>query len=366
MRRDRTRSPPRRRDYDAPAGTRHYAAHLKALFAGSLSIFSKGQQVQLRVDNTNAAELAGSLSFANRFNKIAVSLMVTDGAPGERAWSDPVPLPAVFSRLRTSLLLPPEPTPETSPTIADVDKALANMLFRPPPSTPAPPQGSGHDDNGGQQQDDATHVAALLAQDDAATGLGQARPTDVPADADPVPNAGLAVHAQVDLSNDNDNGDVQNTAWHDAGDPDDALATLVAGGDGIDALFCTPDMVELGPTPATRRQRQRRAFDMSNLRRSTRLANKPTMPAVEKAQRNLCRKLGVIQLEPTPLEEVVQSLLAMFTGPLPDQIIGAMTTIFDLDDAAADDITDALINHAGDSIDELRLQDLHLHDAAAA
>lgn len=43
-----------------------------------------------------------------------------------------------------------------------------------------------------------------------------------------------------------------------------------------------------------------------------------------------------------------------------------MTTIFDLDDEGAQNIHDALIKHAGDSIDDLRAQELHPNDAASA
>jgi hypothetical protein len=56
----------------------------------------------------------------------------------------------------------------------------------------------------------------------------------------------------------------------------------------IDALFTKSD-VSLLPQPATRRTRQRRTFDMTNVRRSARLAKKQAIPAVEHTQRNLCR-----------------------------------------------------------------------------
>jgi len=36
----------------------------------------------------------------------------------------------------------------------------------------------------------------------------------------------------------------------------------------------------------------------------------------------------------------------MFTGPLPEQIVAAMTAIFDLDDEEADSVNEALLQYA--------------------
>jgi hypothetical protein len=41
------------------------------------------------------------------------------------------------------------------------------------------------------------------------------------------------------------------------------------------------------------------------------------IPAVERAQRNLCRKLGLPAVESEPIESVLQDFIAMFRGPLP-------------------------------------------------
>lgn len=55
------------------------------------------------------------------------------------------------------------------------------------------------------------------------------------------------------------------------------------------------------------------------------------MPAIERAQRNLWRKLGVGDDEFAPIEQVLQDFISMFQEALPEFIIGAMTAIFDLD-----------------------------------
>ena len=44
----------------------------------------------------------------------------------------------------------------------------------------------------------------------------------------------------------------------------------------------------------------------------------------------------------------------MFTGPLPEQIVAAMTAIFDLDDEEADSVNEALLQYAGDAVEDLQ------------
>ncbi|CAN6249830.1 unnamed protein product [Urochloa humidicola] len=126
--------------------------------------------------------------------------------------------------------------------------------------------------------------------------------------------------------------------------------------DGIDTLFSTPPPPIVDQPPA-RRPRQRRIFDMTAVRRSARLAKKPTIPTVEKAQRNLCRKLRLTDDELVPLETVLAEFIGMFTGPLPEHIIAALTTIFGLEDEGADMLNAALLEHAGEGVEDLLLED---------
>ena len=44
----------------------------------------------------------------------------------------------------------------------------------------------------------------------------------------------------------------------------------------------------------------------------------------------------------------------MFSGPLPEQIVAGMTAIFDLDDDEAENVNDALLQHAGATIEDLQ------------
>ncbi|CAN6180490.1 unnamed protein product [Urochloa humidicola] len=126
--------------------------------------------------------------------------------------------------------------------------------------------------------------------------------------------------------------------------------------DGIDALFRSPPPPLVAQMPA-RRPRQRRTFDMKAVRRSARLAKKPTLPAVEKAQRNLCRKLGLADDELQPLETALAEFIGMFTGPLPEHIIAALTAIFGLEDDGAEMLNEALLEHAGEGVEELLGED---------
>ncbi|CAO2144082.1 unnamed protein product [Urochloa humidicola] len=95
---------------------------------------------------------------------------------------------------------------------------------------------------------------------------------------------------------------------------------------------------------------------MSAVRRSARLANKPARPPVQRAQRNLCRKLGIPADELRSIDEVLQDFISMFTGPLPESIMTAMTAIFDLDDEDADEVNDAMLRHAGEAADDLQAE----------
>lgn len=77
------------------------------------------------------------------------------------------------------------------------------------------------------------------------------------------------------------------------------------------------------------------------------------MPAVERAQRNLCCKLGVPAEEMAPIEEVLQDFISMFRGPLPEHIVAAMTAIFELDDDGINVLDEALLQHAREAVDDL-------------
>lgn len=122
---------------------------------------------------------------------------------------------------------------------------------------------------------------------------------------------------------------------------------------GIESLFCTPRpplLQQLAPC----HPRQRCSFDMMTVRRSARLAKKLSIPAAERAQRNLWLKLGISNDEMAPIEEVLRDFISMFCGLLPEHIVVAMIAIFDLDDEGADMLDEALIRHAGAAVADLQ------------
>ncbi|KAJ1278632.1 hypothetical protein BS78_04G093600 [Paspalum vaginatum] len=134
------------------------------------------------------------------------------------------------------------------------------------------------------------------------------------------------------------------------------------GGTGISGLFCRPSPPMLqAPTPAPTKvlappapcKRRRRSFNMSSVRRSARLAAARPMTQLQRAQKNLCRKLGLVNDEQEPVESVLQEFIAMFSGPLPADIIAALTEIFNLDNEDICATDEALLKLAGEGVDDL-------------
>jgi hypothetical protein len=115
---------------------------------------------------------------------------------------------------------------------------------------------------------------------------------------------------------------------------------------GVDALFSNLD-TPLLQQPAPRRPRHKRIFDMTNVRRSAQLAKRPAIPVIERAQRNLCRKLGIPVEAEDPIENVLRDFVATFQVPLLDHIIALLAALFELDDNGADTLDNALLQHAG-------------------
>ena len=93
---------------------------------------------------------------------------------------------------------------------------------------------------------------------------------------------------------------------------------------------------------------------MSSVRRSARLTKNRPMTQMQRAQQNLCRKLGLLQDDLQPVEIALQEFVAMFNGPLPDHVIAALAEMFNLDDTQAMEIDDALIDMAGEGIADIQ------------
>ena len=131
---------------------------------------------------------------------------------------------------------------------------------------------------------------------------------------------------------------------------------------GVAAFFTNtpPPIILSKPSPlkappaVQRRRCQRRVFDMSSVRRSARLAKNRPITQMQRAQQNLCRKLGLLQDDLQPAEIALQEFVAMFNGPLPEQVIAALAEMFNLDDGPAMEINEALIDLAGEGIADLQ------------
>ena len=70
-------------------------------------------------------------------------------------------------------------------------------------------------------------------------------------------------------------------------------------------------------------------------------------------KKNLCRKLGLVQDELEPVETALQEFVAMFNGPLPADIITALTEVFNLDNDDANAADDALLNLVGEGLEDI-------------
>nr|TKW29143.1 hypothetical protein SEVIR_3G377000v2 [Setaria viridis] len=362
------------------------APNLRALFQAKMSTLMHNSKVMSSANCVDLEDREGNLhddGYARKISWLADRLGFDGTTSGEKAWSATIPLPRVFDTLRAALLpaapsTRAAPLPATpSPTVADVEQALDAMTVdikqasmghvddlargRKPagPSVhglpllghqpPLNPHMSGSD---GPMAPGASFHGSPTPGRGPATPLRKTTP-DGPAaqGAHSSPMAGTLAHTnnsavsaerQIGPAISGLSGHVGQTSppTGQRGQREEDLDLLE-----INSLFRTPTP-PLIQAPEPRRQRQRRTFDMKAVRRSARLARKPSISVTEKAQRNLCRKLGLTSEETAPVDEVLRDFLSSFQGPIPEAIVAALTAIFGLDDEGADMLDDALINHA--------------------
>lgn len=384
---------------------------LQDIFSKQATKLRSGLQAMAESEVTRANKndvLSGAQEYIDKACRFAKRLGIAEEPHGNAAWSaatgssSTVPVTRVFSRLKASL---------QAPTISDVDAALAALQVPTTGDTrPAPCDGAttveNEDDNCNMLRSDYTNTRCNLVIE----------PADSPDDCAPAATPLAVDHATavvgptllLSAQNDADQGDgscdvgglpllsaqeesastmqqeqTMLLAHIEAGLEDgfddlqvtpreSALAGGLAsrenftareephGSDagnprpnaGVESLFCSATAPIVADLPA-RPARQRRVFNMESTRRSARLATKPALPAMEKAQRNLCRKLGLHNDEVMSLEQVLQKLVSMFVGPLPDHIIAAMSTIFELEDDGQEVLNEILLQHAGDGVGDL-------------
>ncbi|XP_072148759.1 uncharacterized protein [Setaria viridis] len=420
------RAPPPRRSYAPPQGRRQDDAgalglaslapsQLQAIFAEQVATLKHYIQHQVieAPPSTDISTLdarthfwhAGADEYIRKACRLADRLGIEEAAPGEKAWSDPVPLPQVFTTLRTALLQEPATAaPTASSTVEEVSRALATLGVQAgqgcQPKQAAAQPGNSPGREAQQATPAPTAVEVHWALDALAIEAGQVcQPKQAAAQpgSSPRREAQHAMsgapgqcegpsppepeHLSYDLAHELNTEQaivvhqMHPTPIHYHRRPRPAhnvtperpnpnqsppTAPLTKLPPQIDNLFATPPPPAIKQAPP-QHARKGRTFDMTKVRRSARLAKKPALPAVERAQRNLCKKLGVGTNETMSIEQVLQDFINMFQGPLPDYIISAMTVLFDLDDEAADQTNEALLQMAGANVGELQEME---HEAA--
>ena len=78
------------------------------------------------------------------------------------------------------------------------------------------------------------------------------------------------------------------------------------------------------------------------------------MSHMQCAQRNLCRKLSLLHDDLEPVETALQEYIAMFNGPLPPDVIAALTEMFNIGTDEAHEGEEALICMVGEGVEELQ------------
>ncbi|CAO2185321.1 unnamed protein product [Urochloa humidicola] len=122
---------------------------------------------------------------------------------------------------------------------------------------------------------------------------------------------------------------------------------------GIADLFSTPEQGILAQPPSASLKKGRRLkkqpVKVSSLRRSKRQACSKLkhIPAEERANYVLCKRLGYIKDDLTPAEQAIQEFVASFRGPMPQFIVAGLTALFGLDDDDICNATEALIRLGG-------------------
>jgi len=126
----------------------------------------------------------------------------------------------------------------------------------------------------------------------------------------------------------------------------------------LDAFFASPPRAAAALVEPQVDQkvkaRPRRTYSMANVRRSARLAKRPALPAVQQAQLNLCRKLGLATDEQATVEQILAEYVAMYNGPLPSHMVAALSSLLGLDDDLTGQVDDAMIQLVGEGVEELR------------
>jgi hypothetical protein len=89
----------------------------------------------------------------------------------------------------------------------------------------------------------------------------------------------------------------------------------------------------------------KRTVTYSIQRRSSRM--RAAKPVAKAAEAFLCKGLGIIDDGQEVTELVLQELERRFDGQIPDDVLGSLRTLFNVDSQEADDVDAALLGHGG-------------------
>jgi hypothetical protein len=113
-------------------------------------------------------------------------------------------------------------------------------------------------------------------------------------------------------------------------------ATSTTSNDSVlKTIFVPPsaavlEAMEPSDAPIVRNNRPR-VFNVSAVRRSARITATKPMPAMIRAQQNLCHKLGLLKTDDLLTFDVaLQKFSPLFKGSLPKEVAAALESIFNL------------------------------------
>jgi hypothetical protein len=79
-------------------------------------------------------------------------------------------------------------------------------------------------------------------------------------------------------------------------------------------------------------------------------------PIAKMAERNLCRRLGIVEDNEDVTEQAVQKFVDMFSQQVPSETVAALRALFCLDCARAAAVEEALLAHGGQAAMDLEVQ----------
>jgi hypothetical protein len=78
-------------------------------------------------------------------------------------------------------------------------------------------------------------------------------------------------------------------------------------------------------------------------------------PIAKMAERNLCRRLGILEENEDVTEAAVQEFVNMFASQVPSYAVAALRALFHLDCAHAAAVEDVLLSHGGQNALDLEV-----------